>query len=147
MTEEGFLKILERVENAGFILDNMGKMDSILAKVSTIENFVERFGTLEQLIERFESVEKQLYILKGQLTMDEAAKYLNISKGHLYRLTSTHEITYSKPNGKNIFFDREDLDEWKRRNRIPSHREVEQQAVVATIRNRMADSKKKGGKL
>jgi len=147
MTEEGFFELLKKVEYAGTILNQMGEMDKVLTKISSIENFIERFGTLESLIERFEMVEKQLYILKKQLTMDEAAKYLNISKGHLYRLTSTHEVAYSKPNGKNIFFEREDLDEWKRRNRIPTQLEIDQMASLATLQNMRNEPKKKGGKV
>ena len=88
MTEAGFLETLKRVEDVAVILTRMEDINVVLGKITTIEAFIDRFGTLEALIERFESVENQLYYLKDMLNIDEAAKYLNISKGHMYRLTS-----------------------------------------------------------
>lgn len=93
MTEAGFLETLKRVEDVAVILTRMEDINVVLGKITTIEAFIDRFGTLEALIERFESVENQLYYLKDMLNIDEAAKYLNISKGHMYRLTS-----YPTPN-------------------------------------------------
>ena len=122
MTEAGFLETLKRVEDVAVILTRMEDINVVLGKITTIEAFIDRFGTLEALIERFESVENQLYYLKDMLNIDEAAKYLNISKGHMYRLTSNRAISYTKPNGKNIFFERKELDEWKRRNPVLSQR-------------------------
>lgn len=80
--------------------------------------------------------------------IDEAAKYLNISKGHMYRLTSNRDISYTKPNGKNIFFERKELDEWKRRNPVLSQRELERQAAIMTAHDHTGkpNHKKKGGK-
>ena len=98
---------------------------------------------MEALIARFEEVERQLYILKEVFNVEEAAKYLNISTGHLYRLTSTHEIPFSKPNGKHIFFERKALDDWKRRN---SNREIERQAALAGISMGSSNSLMKKGK-
>jgi hypothetical protein len=81
MTEAGFLETLKRVEDVAVILTRMEDINVVLGKITTIEAFIDRFGTLEALIERFESVENQLYYLKDMLNIDEAAKYLNISKG------------------------------------------------------------------
>ena len=148
MTEAGFLETLNRVEAIHAILERMEDIDVVLEKITTIETFIERFGTLEALIERFESVEKQLYILKEVLNLEEAAKYLNISTGHMYRLTSNREITFSKPNGKHIFFERKVLDDWKRRNPVLSNRELERLATLATIKEEQdrTPSQRKGKK-
>lgn len=131
MTEAGFLETLKRVEAIHAILERMEDLDCVLDKITVIEEFIERFGTLEALVKRFEEVEEQLYILKEVLNLEEAAKYLNVSTGHMYRLTSTHEITYSKPNGKHIYFERKALDDWKRRNPVLSNREVGRLAALA----------------
>lgn len=96
MTEAGFLETLKRVEDVAVILTRMEDINVVLGKITTIEAFIDRFGTLEALIERFESVENQLYYLKDMLNIDEAAKYLNISKGHMYGLPPT--VTYPTPN-------------------------------------------------
>lgn len=131
MTEAGFLETLKRVEAVHSVLERMEDLDSVLGKITTIDEFIERFGSLEALIKRFEEVEAQLYILKEVFNLEEAARYLNISTGHMYRLTSTHEITFSKPNGKHIYFERKVLDDWKRRNQVLSNRDVERLAALA----------------
>ena len=140
MTEAGFLETLERVEAVHSILKRMEDIDSVLDKITVIEEFISRFGTLEALMEQ------QLYILKEVFNVEEAAKYLNISTGHLYRLTSTHEIPFSKPNGKHIFFERKALDDWKRRNPVLSNREIERQAALAGISMGNSNSLMKKGK-
>lgn len=55
-------------------------------------------------------------------------------------------FAYTKPNGKNIFFERKELDEWKRRNPVPSQRELERQVAIMTVRDHTDKSnhKKKG---
>jgi len=45
------------------------------------------------------------------LTTEEAAKYLGLSKGYLYKLTMQKKITYYKPFGNKNYFRREDLDQ------------------------------------
>lgn len=144
MTETGFLETLSRVEAVHAILERMENLDCVLEKITVIQEFIERFGTLEALIKRFEELEGQLYILKEVLNVEEAAKYLNISTGHLYRLTSTHELPFSKPNGKHIFFERKALDDWKRRNPVLSNREIERQVALAGIRTDNSTQMKKG---
>lgn len=52
------------------------------------------------------------YSTKKVLTLDEGCKYLGYSKSYVYKLTSAGILPYSKPNGKNIFFDRELLEQW-----------------------------------
>ena len=138
MTEAGFLEILERLEAVHSILKRMENIDCVLDKITVIEEFINRFG--------FEEVEQQLYILKEIFNVEEAAKYLNISTGHLYRLTSTHEIPFSKPNGKHIFFERKALDDWKRRNPVLSNREIERQAALAGISTGSSNPLMKKGK-
>lgn len=48
------------------------------------------------------------------LNLVEAAKYLSISQSHLYKLTSQRKIPSHKPNGKYLYFFKEELDEWVR---------------------------------
>ena len=49
---------------------------------------------------------------KNILSFNEATGYLNVKKSTLYKLTHNREITYYKPNGKLIYFKKEDLDNW-----------------------------------
>ena len=45
---------------------------------------------------------------KKVLTFEEAANYMGMSKSCLYKMTSQRIVPHYKPNGKMIFFDREE---------------------------------------
>lgn len=55
---------------------------------------------------------------KRVLTFDDVALLTGMSKSHLYKLTSTHQIPHYKPNGKNIYFDRVEIENWMKQNRV-----------------------------
>ena len=76
---------------------------------------------MEEIIERLNAIERKLDELavanKDVLNLKEAAKYLNVSCSHLYKLTSAKEIPHYKPRGKQVFFERKELDKWLLQNR------------------------------
>jgi len=47
---------------------------------------------------------------KNILNLSEASKFTGYSKSHLYKLTHFRKIDHYKPNGKNIFFKKLDLE-------------------------------------
>ena len=49
---------------------------------------------------------------KEVLTLDETAQYTGMKKSYLYKLTAAKAIPHYKPNGKNCFFKRTELEEW-----------------------------------
>jgi excisionase family DNA binding protein len=68
---------------------------------------------LETQLEEIRSyISKQAILKQELLTFNEAALYMGISKSFLYKLTSTHKITFYRPVSKLIFFKRSDLDAW-----------------------------------
>lgn len=70
----------------------------------------------EELLRRLSNIEKLLEERKTKpLNLVEAAKYLSISQSHLYKLTSQRKIPSHKPNGKYLYFFKEELDEWIRK--------------------------------
>ncbi len=91
-----------------------------------------------KIIERLESIEKLLLeqqtLQKQVLNSNETCKYLELSQSHLYKLTSTGAIPHYKPNGKKIYFQRQELDQWLLRNRMDSRDEIEQQAADYLIK-------------
>ena len=58
---------------------------------------------------------------KAALTLDECALYTGMAKSYIYKLTHEGVIPYSKPNGKKIFFDRLELDQWLLGNKIKGY--------------------------
>lgn len=69
-----------------------------------------------------------LFCTKEVLTSDEAAKYMGVSKSYLYKLTMRKQIPHYKPMGKMCYFDRLELQEWLKNNRVTTESEINQQA-------------------
>ena len=78
---------------------------------------------------------------KNVLSLDDVAVLTGLSKSHLYKLTCTHQIPFYKPNGKQIYFDRGEVESWMKQNRVATQAEIEAQAVTYLVTNDM-----KGGK-
>ena len=70
-----------------------------------------------KLDERLERIESLLLANKKVLTLEEACDYTGISRSYLYKLTSTGMIPHSKPSGKLIYFEREELEHWLMQNK------------------------------
>lgn len=96
---------------------------------------------MEQLMRKLEEIEKlildQTLLQKKVLNMEEASKYLGLSVSHLYKLTSSDSIPYYKPNGKKLYFNRQELDAWLLRNRSTTKEEIEMEAANYIMKNRL----------
>ena len=64
----------------------------------------------------------------GPLNLARAAEYLGIAKGSLRNLAGAGKVTFYKPGGKLLFFNREDLDAYAYRNRKLSDFEASNKA-------------------
>lgn len=60
------------------------------------------------------------------MNAETAAKYLDMSKGLLYKLTSQHRIPFCKPCGKRIMFRKSDLDKWLDAGRVLTNQELQE---------------------
>jgi len=58
------------------------------------------------------------------MTTKEAAEYLGLKIGYLYKMTSRHEIPYYSPGGKRMYFKQAELDKWIEKSRISSNEEI-----------------------
>ena len=61
-----------------------------------------------------------LFTAKAVLTSSEAASYLGVSKSHLYKLTMKAQIPHYKPMGKLCYFNRTELENWLKTNKVQS---------------------------
>ena len=95
---------------------------------------------LKQIDLRLLHIEKLLLCNKTVLTLNEAAEYTGLSKSYLYKLTSSGMIPHSKPNGKQVYFGKAELDAWLLRNEVKTNDVLEREAVtyVVTNKNRRA---------
>lgn len=72
---------------------------------------------------------------KEVLTLDEAARYMGVAKSYLYKLTSARQIPHYKPNGKNCFFRRAELEDWLTENRVATNADLDDKAQAYCLRN------------
>ena len=91
---------------------------------------------LDKLTEIADKLSEQNILQKAVLNLNEASKYLDISPSHLYKLTSTRQIPHFCPQGKKLYFKREELDQWLQRNRQASTDEIEKMAADYIIKNK-----------
>ena len=75
---------------------------------------------IEELQKRMDAVEDILDNAKEVLTVEEASRFMDIARSSLYKMTSDRSIPFYRPNGKMIYFEKADILEWIRKNRVMS---------------------------
>lgn len=87
---------------------------------------------MDEIIKKLDSIEKRLIeqnlLQKEIFNFNEACLYLDLSRSHLYKLTSTNIVPCYCPQGKKLYFRREELDQWLTSYRNKTVDEVERQA-------------------
>jgi len=91
---------------------------------------------LERLSQIEQKIDEQALLKKEVLNFNDACKYLDIRASHLYKLTSQKLVPHFCPQGKKLYFNRAELDEWLQRNRQSSTDEIEQEAANYVINNK-----------
>jgi len=90
---------------------------------------------LEKLSQLEQKIDKQAILKKEVLNFNDACNYLDVSASHLYKLTSQKQVPHFCPQGKKLYFNRQELDDWLQRNRQSSEDEIEQAAANYIIKN------------
>lgn len=89
----------------------------------------------EIILNRLSSIENySLLAAKKVLNIDDVAMLTGLSKSHLYKMTCRKEIPYYRPNGKQIYFDREEVEAWMKQNRVSTRQEAETTAASYMVR-------------
>lgn len=84
----------------------------------------------KSLEKRVSELEEQLFTHKSVFSFGEASVFLNLSKSYLYKLTSGGLIPHYKPQGKMLYFEKSELEEWLRQNPIKSKQEISELAAT-----------------
>ena len=93
----------------------MNNSNTILNKLTAIESLLEATNQTKPL------------------TLVEAAKFLDLSPSHLYKLTSERKIPHFKPNGKKIYFDESELVQWLKRKPARTQEETEEKSASCIV--------------
>jgi len=83
---------------------------------------------LDMVLSRLDRIVSMLFHTKAVLTTEEAAMYLGITTGHLYRMVRKFNIPHTRPTNGKIYFSKEELDRW-----IASRTEVSETLETADI--------------
>ena len=73
---------------------------------------------MEQFQQQLDRIEAGLLAQKNVLTFDEMCRYRGISKSHGYKETSARKLAFSKPDGKIMYFKREDVEVYMLKNPV-----------------------------
>lgn len=78
--------------------------------------------------DRLVRIEKLLVAQKAVLNMEDVALFTGLSKSYLYKLTCYGNIPHFKPNGKIIYFKRDEIEQWLLKNRIKTNEEIDRES-------------------
>ena len=85
--------------------------------------------TEEIIIARLEDIKRYTLLgAKKVLNVDDVALLLGVSKDCVYRLAGSRKLPHYKPNGKAIYFHRDEIEAYMLSNRVTPMDEIEQQA-------------------
>ena len=80
---------------------------------------------IEDLKVKIENIEKLFLTQKNVLNFSELKLYTNLSESYLYELTSSGGIPCYKPNGKHLYFKKQEIEDWMLRNRKAKNIEID----------------------
>lgn len=93
---------------------------------------------LKRIDERLSNIEALLLSQKTVLNFDEVAVYTGLSKSYLYKLSSNGGVPCYKPHGKQIYFNKLEIDQWLLQNRKATNEELESKAATfVTLSNKL----------
>lgn len=87
---------------------------------------LERLDAMQEAINKTQKI--AVLAGKAMLTIDDVCLLTGLSKPHIYRLTCTHTLPYYRPNGKLIYFDRKEIENYMRSNRVDCVSDAESMA-------------------
>ena len=91
---------------------------------------------MKSIEERVSELEQMVFMAKNVFSFDEASKFLNLSKSYLYKLTSGNLIPHYKQQGKMLYFEKEQLEEWLRQNPIKTQVQIAREAQQYVMSNK-----------
>lgn len=94
-----------------------------------------QFKEIKDQLDKLERI--SLLGAKEVLNFDDVVLLTGLSKSYLYKMTSANTIPHYKPNGKNIYFDKEEVMNWMKQNRIATIDEINSKATTYITTGRM----------
>ncbi len=83
---------------------------------------------MDKILLQLEELKKVMLLQKEVFTIDELSLYTGYTVDYIYKMVHQGVIPYSKPNGKKLFFVKEEIVSWLSANKHKSDQELEIQA-------------------
>jgi excisionase family DNA binding protein len=83
---------------------------------------------IEELTVNLKRIEKLFLTQKNVLNFSEVKLYTNLSESYLYELTSSGGIPCYKPNGKQLYFKKQEIEDWLLSNKKVTNIEIDELA-------------------
>lgn len=98
---------------------------------------------IKEVIDAYKSLSVRIEILEQQagktmLLIGDVATMTGLSKSHIYKLTCTNQIPHYKPNGKHVYFERDEIVAWMKRGRVQTNEEAAQMATMYNVRKSLS---------
>lgn len=88
------------------------------------------------IIQKLEELKRiSLLSAKNVLTIDDVCLLTGLKRNYIYMLTSGKQIPHYHPTGKLIYFDRSEIEDWMKRNRVQTKQEAETKALAYVAQN------------
>lgn len=65
---------------------------------------------------------------KSIMSVNDLAIYLDLSPAYIRKMTHNKEVPHYKPNGKKLYFLKEDIDDWILSSRVMTSEEISKEA-------------------
>ena len=98
--------------------------------MTEMNHYLEQERKIAELQKRVTSLESLCFQSKPVLNLEEASIYLGISRSMLYKMTHAGKIDFYKREGKLIFFEKESLLNWARKNKVKSDETTQAEAEL-----------------
>lgn len=126
---------MKTIESKDVRKENVVQLQQIL--LQTIEEFSAfKNQIIHQQRELKEAIGLNMIQQKEMLNVQELSEYIGMSTSSIYKLVYNNIIPFYKPNGKILYFDREEINTWLRQNKSQSITQIQQQALDYSLKNR-----------
>lgn len=91
----------------------------------------------QMILEKLNKLERLITdSTKEIFNIEDLINYTGFSRSYIYKLVHKNVVPYSKPNGKFLFFQKSEIDEWLLQNKNQSVSQIEQKALDYSFKNR-----------
>lgn len=100
---------------------------------------------MEEIKKQLDRIEQlTLLAAKPVLIIEDVAILTGLSKSHVYSLTCAKQIPHYR-QGKRLYFDKQEILDWMKENKIATVQETEADAQRYLVRNGSRTATKRGG--